>query len=132
MKIVSLVKSLSSVEQFTFETKPALSVEVSTALGRLKKKDELLQPYEFDNKDGLLVVRSGTGGKTIAFTPEFQKALTLTLDAAEENVKSGRRKKEEQEEKEKAIQDAAQAFGVPIIEAVKKPSRRLAVGDDEL
>jgi hypothetical protein len=134
MKIVSLVKSQSSSNQMTFETEPELTDEVSTALGRLRNKSELLKLFELKNEKGLLVVFSAAGTKPMSFPPDFQKALSLALDEAEQGVERGRRNKEEQEkkaqqERETAILDAAKAFGVPIVEAVETPIRKLTFDD---
>jgi hypothetical protein len=132
MKIVSLVKSKSSTEQITFVTEPEFSVDVATVFSRLKMKDKLLQRFEIKNEAGLLVVRSGTGSKTIAFPPDFQKALDRTLNEAEQIVVRSQLSKEEQErraqqEREKVIQEAAEAFGVPIIDEVIRPARKLSL-----
>jgi hypothetical protein len=135
MKIISLVKLQSSIDSMKFVTKPKISDEVSTALGRLVKKDGELQKYSIKVEDGLLVVSSRENKKKLTLSPQFGKSIQRAFDEAEESIERGKRNKQEQAKKaqqelEIAIQDAAHILGVPIIEREEKPTRRFAISKD--
>ena len=119
MKILAINKAKCALDAIAFNTEPMLSAEIFLQLEKLRTKNALMQRYRFENSDGILVIRSAD--EPIAFSPEFQQVLAQALDSAEQAVGPGHQDKEiqpnqQQADKEQAIQDASNLFGVPIKE----------------
>ena len=119
MKILAINKAKCALDAIAFNTEPMLSAEIFLQLEKLRTKNALMRQYRFENPDGILVIRSA--GEPIAFSAEFQRVLAQALDSAEQAVGPAHQGKEiqpdqQQADKEQAIQDASNLFGVPIKE----------------
>src|SRR4051812_40453696 len=117
MKIIAVYNPLSSKEKVALMTEPHLSEQVLSHFKELCKDSEAMRRYTFEVNEGMLLIRWTEQGKAISISTDDCNQIRGNLECAQDAVaRIQEQEKREREERRQAIEEVANAFGVPVIQ----------------